>query len=68
MKSMPKICEKILTVFLRDYDRYYLLGDYEEAYNDLREESNRVFAFFWLWTQVFKAAFSYFSLYSLYVY
>lgn len=47
----PAAAEKILQFLLPD--RYALMGDYEEYFNELLSEKGRAHAVFWYWLQIF---------------
>jgi putative ABC transport system permease protein len=51
---LPKIVEKLLLMLLPEYEKYYLIGDHEEIYNEYLSDNSRMGASLWLWYQVLK--------------
>ncbi len=51
----PRTAQWILSQIIDEYDRDYILGDFEEFYTEIRNESGFFKAVFWYWGQVFKS-------------
>ncbi|MFC1563418.1 ABC transporter permease [candidate division KSB1 bacterium] len=52
---IPAILKKLLELILPISDSHYLKGDYEEIYNRLCREENRLIADLWIFRQVIKS-------------
>ncbi|MCP4724718.1 MAG: FtsX-like permease family protein [bacterium] len=51
----PRIASWFLRRFLPEYDRQYLMGDFEETYIDIRSTKSSFRAWTWYWKQVFSS-------------
>jgi len=55
MKSPPRLARWILTVANRQQNRTIILGDFEEFYHEIAQESGAVRAYCWYWGQALKS-------------
>ncbi len=60
MNKMPRISSWLLKIVVPCYDRELFLADVEEVYRSFLAEKGRLYAFFWLWFQIFKTVPSFF--------
>ncbi len=55
MNKKPRIAFSLLQTLLPDEDRLGLIRDFEFLYENMQKERGKIFAWFWIWGQVFKS-------------